>query len=40
MGMTIWGFSRKSFEKNDMRVPCFERMDVFLTKYGHDRFAF
>ena len=37
--MTAGGFSWK-FWSNYMRVPCFERMDVFCTTNGHQSYVF
>ena len=34
MDITIGGFHKKL--KNDIRVVCFLKMDVFWTKYGHE----
>ena len=34
------GNSRKLKKKNDMRVPCFERMEIFLIKSGRESYVF
>ena len=35
------GNSRKlKKKKKDMRVPCFERMEIFLIKYGLESYVF
>ena len=39
MCMTGGGFSWKNL-KNDMRAPCSERLDIFLTKNGHQIYVF
>ena len=30
----------KKLKKNDVRAPCFERMDFFLAKYGDESHMF
>ena len=39
MGIRVWGFYKKN-EKMTREHFVFKRVDVFLTKYGHESYLF